>query len=350
MSPAGSLSTPVIAKFDPFTATPAEFKALNSFVNLIRREGWPSESLTKWDEFQRSKRFLPSFAERHIWTAHMGRQLSGAATLELAHTAHNRHVAGFFIEVRPEVRRRGIGTDLLARVYEVARGANRTLLTSWTSHLVPAGEDFMRRIGALAAQEMSVYQLQARDLRWDLIHAWMARGESLAPELELGCWQGKYPEARLGEIAEMRAVMNTMPRGALEIEDEEWTASQLREQDAILQRQGTERWTIYARCQTTGRIAGYTEVFWNPSQPGLANQGDTGVFPRWRNRGLGAWLKAAMVQQLLGVRPTVQRIWTWNATANLAMIRINEQMGFKLQQKSLNWQIRTDTLGRLLSP
>ncbi|HLF76519.1 MAG TPA: GNAT family N-acetyltransferase [Dehalococcoidia bacterium] len=338
MTPA-DLTDLVIRKFDPQTATTAEFKALNAFVNLIRREGWPSESTTKWDEMERSKRFLPSFAERHLWAAWQGRIVLGLATLDFAHTNHNCHIANFMIEVHPVMRRRGVARELLQRVADAARYANRRLLITWTSSLVPAGAAFMEGICGHMALSMCANQLDMRQLNRPLMLKWLARGSELESELELGFWDGAYPEDDLEAIAEMHEVMNTMPRGDLEVEDESWTCEQLRELEATLRNQGTERWTVYARCRATGMIAGYTQTFWNHSQPAILNQGDTGVFPAWRKRGLGTWLKAEMIERVLRSRPEVQRIRTWNAASNEPMIRINQQLGFRVQHDSLNWQV-----------
>jgi GNAT superfamily N-acetyltransferase len=338
-----------ISQFDPLSASAADFKALNSFVNLIRREGWPSESLTKWDELERSKRFLPSFAERHIWIARAGQQFVGLARVEFSLTEHNRHVANFLVEVHPKMRGRGIARELLHQVANIARNANRPLLISWTSSFVPAGDAFMQRIGGKVALQMWAYQLEMRDLNRQAISDWLGRSGSLESDLEFGFWAGEYPEADIDAIAEMHKVMNTMPRGNLDLEDETWTPAQLREQETALRQQGAERWTVYARCRANGKIAGYSEMFWSPTQPTLANQGDTGVFPEWRHRGLGTWLKAEMIERVLRDRPQVQRVRTWNAATNDPMIRINEQMGFRLQHQSDNWQVRLEVIERYLA-
>ena len=50
---------------------------------------------------------------------------------------------------------------------------------------------------------------------------------------------------------------------------------------------------------------------WNPNRPELLGQGMTGVFPQYRNRGLGRWLKAAMLDKVLKERPQVKYVRTW---------------------------------------
>ena len=73
---------------------------------------------------------------------------------------------------------------------------------------------------------------------------------------------------------------------------------------------GTMRWTAYARQRATGVFAGYTEVFWNPHQPEILHHGGTGVFPEHRNRGLGRWLKAIMLETMLRELPQAQFVRT----------------------------------------
>jgi len=54
-----------------------------------------------------------------------------------------------------------------------------------------------------------------------------------------------------------------------------------------------QRAPLVARELATGKLAGFTETFWRPSNAELLQQGGTGVWPQFRNKGLGRWLKAA---------------------------------------------------------
>jgi GNAT superfamily N-acetyltransferase len=105
---------------------------------------------------------------------------------------------------------------------------------------------------------------------------------------------------------------------------------------------GDQRWTMYVRERASGEFAGFTEVMWNPNRPDLANQGATAVWPIYRNKGLGRWLKAAMLKKVLCDRPQVKRVRTGNADSNAEMLRINEELGFKPYQSQTFWQVETD--------
>ena len=131
-------------------------------------------------------------------------------------------------------------------------------------------------------------------------------------------------------------------RGDLAIEDLEPTAELVREWGASLVATGDKRWTTFARHVETGKIAGYTDVFWRPSRPEVLGQGDTGVFPEYRNRGLGRWLKSAMAEKVLRELPMVEKIRTFNAEVNAPMLAINREMGFKHVQTFYDWQVEVD--------
>src|SRR5438270_14082585 len=110
----------------------------------------------------------------------------------------------------------------------------------------------------------------------------------------------------------MLEAINLAPRGDLEIEDMVWTSEILRQRDAAMVQRGVERWSLYARYRETGAIAGYTQAFWNPERPEILQQGDTAVFPVYRNRGLARWLKAAMIEKVRRDRPEARRVRTDN--------------------------------------
>jgi GNAT superfamily N-acetyltransferase len=113
-------------------------------------------------------------------------------------------------------------------------------------------------------------------------------------------------------------------------------------------RRKVERWTLFAREKATGKIAGYTEVYWNPERPENLSQADTAVFEEYQGRGLGRWLKAAMIDKVLRERPQVKRIRTGNADSNAAMLKINTEMGFKPYKSWKNWQIELDKVWEYL--
>jgi GNAT superfamily N-acetyltransferase len=253
-------------------------------------------------------------------------------------------MADFGIEVAPEFRRKGIARDLLGLVAAATREYEKTLLITGTSGRVPAGAAFMERIGAERGLEEHTNQLDvAADLDRRLLREWQERARERAADFELGWWDGPLSDGALPVMATLlTAIMNQMPRDNLKMEDTTLTAEHIREMEKGMIARGGERWVLYAREKATGGYAGLTEVFWHPNRPYLVNQGGTGVLPEYRNRGLGRWLKAAMLERVLAERPGLKFVRTGNADSNAAMLSINRALGFKPYDSHIAWQVETD--------
>jgi len=214
---------------------------------------------------------------------------------------------------------------------------------------VPAGAAFAQRLGARKGLENHTNQLDLRNLNRDLIDRWQTHAPERAADFELGLWEGAYPEADLPAIVALWDVMNTAPRDNLEMEDWRVTPEHLRQMEQQMLARGTERWTMYAREKSTRKFAGYTEVFWNPNRAKILNQGATAVFPCFRNKGLGHWLKAAMLDRVLRDRPQVKFVRTENADSNAAMLEINHELEFKPYLSRCVWQVETERIFQYIS-
>ena len=65
----------------------------------------------------------------------------------------------------------------------------------------------------------------------------------------------------------------------------------------------------------------------------------TGVQENFRGRGLGKWLKAAMLLKLRDEYPDVEVLTTSNATSNEPMLAINQKMGFRMKLESYMFEL-----------
>jgi GNAT superfamily N-acetyltransferase len=148
---------------------------------------------------------------------------------------------------------------------------------------------------------------------------------------------------------ELHSLLNQQPTGDLDVEDFTHSEDHIRQTENTIFARGNERWTLFAREAESGRFAGYTEVLWNPNRPEIISQGMTGVFPEFRNRGLGRWLKAAMLDRILAERPQAKFVRTGNADMNAPMLKINDELGFKPYIAEAIWQVETERVAEYLS-
>ena len=121
-----------------------------------------------------------------------------------------------------------------------------------------------------------------------------------------------------------------------------WDARRVREMAEAVAGRGDDLYTVAAL--SGGAIAGFTEVVVPCGCTGRAAQYDTAVVPEHRGRRLGIWVKAAMLDWLAEARPGVREIETENAGDNAHMLAVNEELGFRAERESMEYQAAVTAL------
>lgn len=341
----------IVRTYNPRELGDAELRPIHTFANRILAERQPNEPPETFEQFAANTRNPPPIVEVTPWVVWSDdhSEVLGRAGLGVPLIEGNEHIVQFEIMVLPEQRRKGIGTALLGLVAGRTRSAGRTLLVSATTSTVPAGAQFMRAVGASAALEGHNNELHIQDIDRTLMRSWIERAKERADGFEMGWWLGRYPEDRLEDIAAMMEAQNTVPLGDLEVEDFHFSADHVRGMEATRVQRGVDCWTCYIEEMATGKIAGFTEILFHPSTPRKLDQGLTAVFEPYRNKGLGRWLKAAMMERVLDELPEAQVVVTGNADVNEAMLSINREMGFQPAMSETVWQMKLDEVESYLA-
>jgi GNAT superfamily N-acetyltransferase len=253
----------------------------------------------------------------------------GIASCDIRSGMGNEHmvwVEDFF--VLPHRRRQGIGTLLLHELVDRARAAGRTLLLGGYDEGNVDGAAFAEHVGATTSN--TEVQNRAATAGWDraMLEQWVADAAVGAAGYSLVAYDSRCPDDLLDALVEVKKAMNDAPRTE-KLDDFKHTAEHVRASEAEAVAAGTVMWFVGARHDATGELGGYSQLYWNPRKPWLADQGDTAVIAAHRGHGIGRWLKAVNALRLLDERPDVRIVETWNDGSNKWMLAINDAMGFR---------------------
>ena len=265
-----------------------------------------------------------------LWVAEDQPHVVGAASLDMP-LKDNLRLATVQIAVRPDRRRRGIGTALLRAIEKEAAEQGRTSLLvgvhGSTSGKPSAGMLFAERHG-FTRRITDIMRVQRPPFQLERLGELEREARPYAGDYELVTWHGRIPDEHIDEYARLAGRMSTdVPMGELDYEPELWDVERVRIGEDRRIRMGRDWWCTVA-VAPTGTLAGMTEISVATDDDHSAYQGDTIVDPPHRGHRLGLLLKIANLHAVLADRPGVQAIWTWNAASNRYMIAVNERLGY----------------------
>ena len=315
-----------LAETRPHDAPPTAEHVRRAIASVAKQRGYDVRDAVAWHG---------AVAAGHVMTAS-------------SRKGDNAHLLQVEAYVMPSERRRGVGTRLLEAAVRRARAEGRTLLIGTTTERVAAGEPFARSVGARPGLVSFVYEATLAELDGALVAAWLRAGPERAPDVDLAWLGSPYPAEHLASLATVMRAMNDIPLGDLQVGDRTVTPATLQDQDGMWRSRGDERWTLIARRRSDGVIVGATETLWNPANPSVLMQLSTVVVREARGRGLGRWLKAAMLERVLRERPEARLVRTENASLNAPMQVINDALGFRVALTETVWQVEVGVAAEAL--
>ncbi len=332
-----TLTDLTVTAFDPLAALPEQRLAIGQLKAEVFAFAYPAEPpLSAEKEALELTQTMPDDRTEHVVVWDGGRAV-GWGSLNYD-TQQNLHLAHARMIVHPEYRRQGLGRALAAALEGVARREARRTLTFITSDRQPGGEPFAGRLGAEAAQSTRQSRLELAAMDQTLVQDWLRRPANDAHHLHT--WDGPIPDAYLERMADMMMVMNTAPKGELDMDDWRVTPAMIRAWEANMAQGGEQHPLMAVEDTRSGEVVGYTDVLWRPERAAIIYQGSTAVRPWARGQGLGKWLKAAMLVYVAQRCPEARVVQTNNAEENAAMLGINLALGFRPWVAITEWQLR----------
>lgn len=249
----------------------------------------------------------------------------------------NAHLAYLNPLVGLPHRRHGIGTALVRHAAERAHEEGRVILVA-DGTLGSPGEGFSRALGARAGMPEASRVLHVREIADGHLARLRARAQAAARGYSLLSWQGPAPERYTGQVAALHQDGEDAPHDDGH-ERKHWDAARVRTAERLAADQGLHHHAVAARHEHTGELVALTELEIDPLMPDWGYQCLTVVARAHRGHRLGLLVKVAMLELLAGHEPGLERIITGNADVNEHMIAINTELGYRILDHWLSWEL-----------
>ena len=259
----------------------------------------------------------------------------------------NVDLAEVAIHTHPDHRRLGYATQMLAYLEDVVRADGRTKLLAETAYPYDApangagqpGADFLTSRGF----EFGLADVKrVLDLPVDegILAGLAAQAAPLHETYSIRSFVGPVPEEFAEQYAELdAAIVTDAPMGDIDLEPAVADVREVRENEALMQRQRRTRYTTMALA-ADGTAVAYTDLLMAGEDPGAVFQWGTLVRREHRGHRLGLAVKVANLRFLQAQRDDGRILATFNAEINDHMVRVNEEMGFRPVERLGEFQKR----------
>ena len=335
------------ARFDPMTADAAAWGRFHELRRRHEKERRPDDPIQPDEEVEvRMKKENP-FDKQHFYEMTRDGEIVSSFSGETVTPRNpeyetNKHLFWADVYVRPEDRRQGIASRWLPVIVDVMDTHGCTVLGFFAEN--DAAHGFLRSIGAEPKLNSIESRLKLSEVDWAMVERWTEEGAERSPQTKLEIYDGPLPDVVRDDFAtQITTMLNTMPMEGLDIGQIIITPERIKDWNERQSLVGEVPHTVLTR-EPDGVISGITDVTWAPFRRTLVHQQFTGVLPGARGRGLGKWIKAAMLLHLREIYPDAQWVVTDNAHSNDPMLKINRTLGFKAYRSGVEYQIGRDAL------
>ncbi|QES49843.1 GNAT family N-acetyltransferase [Streptomyces venezuelae] len=234
------------------------------------------------------------------------------------------------LTVRPDARRRGVGTALWERVRAELQAAGRTSVEVMPD-LGGPGQAFAESLGFTCVLPLAWYVQEVPEPPGPAADApagyrWVA-------------WEGVVPDAWAAPAAAAHGAMADAPSGETDERVPSWDADRLRAAGQLILDRGGRFLTV-AAVTAEGEVAAYTELVLPDPAATRALQYDTVVVPRHRGHGLGRAVKRRMLAEVASAYPGLRWIGTTVADENTPMRAVNEALGYRRERAAAVYRLK----------
>jgi GNAT superfamily N-acetyltransferase len=336
-----------VREWDPLTAPAAEIASIVALLNEAMAIDLPDDPLWRDDTMREYLAVTMPGERKAMWLIeeNPGDAARGVPPIGEANILMLGDIGVVEIIVHPKARRLGVGRTLLTEVVRRAKAEGFSALGVEVPGDTSAVEFYERFGFARAFTEIrSVLSLGTVD--------WFGLGEFAAgvgAGYQISFHAGGPPEELFVAYAAAKAeVREAYDLGDLELRPSSYEPQRLRASIETLAARGLKLYVVVAVRESTGEVAGLTEVVVPQQHPTRADQYDTVVVPRHRGYGVGRAIKARMLFELRSAEPGLAEVQTWNAAVNEPLIRVNQELGFVPDRQWLEYEADLGELAAVL--
>lgn len=305
-------------------------------ATLLGREEMPFESL---EEFLGAMRSPDSGERQDAFVAIEDDQMVGMY-VAWYFLLDNHDLVWFHLHVDPPARRRGVASALLEHLEERARADRRTTVVTEVPLAIAETETHgYRDFARVRGYDLSNIEV-IRHLRLPVedhwIQAWIH--ESTPPDAgyRFETLIDEVPDEYIKSLCVLLGQLAVdAPSGEVDYEEEQITPERLREARAATRAMGRTVFETIAVAEDGTVVAQSTLLA--PAEPreGAVYQWGTFVHREHRGHSLGMAVKARNLRAMQDVSPRARLVTTQNAETNGFMVAINDRMGFKPVENSV---------------